>query len=107
MTARDGQESVPIATAESVSAQMVTTEKEGGEKFDSVTNREPLRLHLNNSFIEILRAVEHQMLPTMFNIRPPPSPSHSLQSSLTLRPAHFYDSMVLFFLFVYKSFGRL
>ncbi|GFN91581.1 hypothetical protein PoB_001808700 [Plakobranchus ocellatus] len=64
------QESGPIATAEPISAQMVTTEKEGGKKLDSVTIREPLRLHLKDRLTETLRPLEHQilMLPTAFKI---------------------------------------
>ncbi|GFO38671.1 hypothetical protein PoB_006517600 [Plakobranchus ocellatus] len=34
-----------------VSVHMVTTEKEGGAKSDGLTNREPPRLHLKDSFI--------------------------------------------------------
>ncbi|GFN91578.1 hypothetical protein PoB_001808400 [Plakobranchus ocellatus] len=68
VAARHGQESRPVDTAEPISAQMVTTEKEGGEKLDSVTNREPLRLHLNDGFTKTLRPLEHQMLPTLRKI---------------------------------------
>ncbi|GFN91580.1 hypothetical protein PoB_001808600 [Plakobranchus ocellatus] len=98
VAARHGQESGPVDTAEPISAQTVTKEKEGGEKLDSVTNREPLRLHLKDGFTKTLRPLEHQMLQTLCKIFPC---SCSLQRSTNasfftllnfFRHAHFYNS---------------